>query len=271
MKKLWTITVWIIVALATVGLIYYKKPTKVDVPAPAVDSVQVKNVIMISTFEELCRIGKDSGYPLDGHYELANDIDASESRNMREGFEPIAFGTDTSPYWHRNGFRGEFNGNGHTIKNLFVNRPWNNYVGLFSSLGRRAEIRDLDIEADSVIGYGCVGGLAGLVGPSVHVSNVRFSGNVHGADYVNELVGCHRRRRGFDCSTCSFNGHVIMKSDSMLNADVFLALNHKAKDSILELLSEEQRVGLIVLISEQYSHDIRAMRRALIECEYREK
>jgi hypothetical protein len=51
----------------------------------------------ISTIEELQKIGNDPGYTLDGEYELARDIDVSETVNWNNGagFTPI--GTDSNP------------------------------------------------------------------------------------------------------------------------------------------------------------------------------
>ncbi len=73
-------------------------------------------VVKISSIEEIQKIGKDPQYPLDGNYELTNDIDASETWNCNNGrgFEPI--GSEKKP------FVGKFNGNGHKIMNLYINR-----------------------------------------------------------------------------------------------------------------------------------------------------
>src|SRR5690606_22748685 len=62
---------------------------------------------------------------LNAHYALAKDIDASATVNWNDGagFEPI--GTSSSP------FRGSFDGRGHKITGLYINRESTSNVGLF--------------------------------------------------------------------------------------------------------------------------------------------
>jgi hypothetical protein len=57
----------------------------------------VAQVIQISTFDELGKIGHDSTYLLNGHYELIANIDASASKAMngRAGFLYIGDSTIT--------------------------------------------------------------------------------------------------------------------------------------------------------------------------------
>ncbi len=73
-------------------------------------------MIKISSIEELQKIGRDPQYPLDGNYELINDIDATNTRNWNngKGFKPIALDYEKP-------FRGKFNGNGYKIINLYIN------------------------------------------------------------------------------------------------------------------------------------------------------
>ena len=65
-----------------------------------------KNTIAITTLDELQRIGSE-GYPLDGTYELMQDIDGEGA-----SFTPI--GNSERP------FSGKFSGNGHRISNLVL-------------------------------------------------------------------------------------------------------------------------------------------------------
>ncbi len=71
-------------------------------------------IIYISSIEELQKIG--SVYPLDGEYELTQDIDANDTRywNNGKGFEPI--GERLNP------FNGKLEGKGHRIIGLYINR-----------------------------------------------------------------------------------------------------------------------------------------------------
>ena len=73
-------------------------------------------------FAEMSRAAKIQG----GEFVLGADIDLS-SYSAGEGFIPIAAGINSSA-----DFKCEFNGNGHTISNLYINRPDTDNVGLFS-------------------------------------------------------------------------------------------------------------------------------------------
>lgn len=81
-------------------------------------------------------------------YKLGNDIDATgtSSWNNGKGFKPIVY------------FSGTFNGNGHTINGLTVNRPESD-AGLFvQSVG---SIKNTHITNVNITGNSYVGGLAG--------------------------------------------------------------------------------------------------------------
>ncbi|MCL2218673.1 MAG: hypothetical protein FWB94_02120 [Chitinispirillia bacterium] len=118
----------------------------------------VSQVIQISNYADLCKIGADTvNFPLNGSYELTANIDASQSKtaNAGAGFMPI--GTSDKP------FKGTFDGKGHTISGLFINRPalpTGRNVGLFGVVDS-ASISNVTVEADSVAGVIMVGILAG--------------------------------------------------------------------------------------------------------------
>ncbi len=118
-------------------------------------------------------------YGLDNCYVLGNDIDASETRfwNDGKGFEPIG-GT----------FRGCFYGDMHIITNLYINRPTENYVGLFRVLSDYMVVESLELVDVDITGNNYVGGLAGYV-PDTFVSYVGVTGSISGNDYVGGLIG----------------------------------------------------------------------------------
>jgi hypothetical protein len=159
---------------------------------------------------------------LNGSYLLMNVLDsttagymelASETANGGSGWEPIG----TSDY----GFTGNFNGQGYAIRDLFINRPAQGYVGLFARVswihpienvglienvgvvnadvtggsevgvlvGHNAGIVSNSYSVSSVTGEGWyVGGLVGY-NDGGSVSNSHSSGNVTGTYYVGGLVG----------------------------------------------------------------------------------
>ncbi len=162
-------------------------------------SVSFGIVTPISSLEELQKIGKDPNYPLDGEYELTNDIDASETINWKLGigFHPI--GTNEKP------FVGKFDGKGNKITNLFINLPSSNHVGLFGYVGSGGIIQDIYLENIWVTGDTYVGGLIGYLDWGASVSNSGVSGKITGIFEVGGLVG-HK-----DISTitrCYFTGSV---------------------------------------------------------------
>lgn len=132
---------------------------------------------------------------LDAHYELVDDIDASgtENWNSGDGFEPIAD--------DRNGqeFGGSFDGQGHEIRGLYIDRPDEAFVGLFAitnffdaggsrDVGEGAPIENVRLENVSIHGEQVTGAAVGAAGGPVE--NVRVSGEVT-AEYaeVGGLVG----------------------------------------------------------------------------------
>jgi len=102
--------------------------------------------MQITTIEELQLIGNDPAYPLDGDYELANDIDASDTEtwNAGAGFAPI--GSDITP------FTGDFDGAGYAIGGLCIVKtsPDNIDGGLFAY--NDGQIHDLMLTDASVLG-----------------------------------------------------------------------------------------------------------------------
>ncbi len=92
---------------------------------------------------------------------LANDIDASgtSSWNSGAGFVPIGDSTST--------YRGNFDGQGHVISGLTIDRPGTNFVGLFGYIGGGSTVTDVGLEGGAITGHTAVGALAGgMPGPS---------------------------------------------------------------------------------------------------------
>ena len=146
------------------------------------NSISYGAVIYISSIEELQKIGNDPGYPLDGEYELTQDIDASATRNWNSGagFAPI--GTSSNP------FTGKFDGKGHKITGLYINRGSTDYVGLFGFIGPGSEVKNVGIENCYISGNGFVGGLVGDNWDGM-VSGSYSMGVVTGSSDVGGLVG----------------------------------------------------------------------------------
>ena len=131
----------------------------------------------IRTAEELQAIGKDST-SLGKNYVLMEDIDLKDITD----FTPI--GTDEN-----NAFTGKFSGNGHKITNLTINKPDEDYIGLFGY--SNGTIMNVGIEGGSVTGKVSVGGVCGWNNFGT-ISNCYNTGNVTGNDnnsYVGGVCG----------------------------------------------------------------------------------
>ena len=113
------------------------------------------------------------GCPAEGckGYELTANLDLSRKDNWL----PI------------NLFQGIFEGNGHTISNLKINRSDTNRVGLFSYIGRHAEINNIGLLNVDIKGNNHVGSLVGRNGGSI--TNSYATGYVKGNEYVGGLAG----------------------------------------------------------------------------------
>ncbi|MFA5203471.1 MAG: InlB B-repeat-containing protein [Lentisphaeria bacterium] len=111
----------------------------------------------VRTLADLQKVGSGTdGWTLRAAYVLMNDIDATATAtwNNDAGFVPI--GSWSAP------FTGLFDGNGHIIRGLTINRPATDGVGLFGFIEDGALIRNLGLISGAVTGKADVGGLIGL-------------------------------------------------------------------------------------------------------------
>lgn len=98
---------------------------------------------------------------LAGNYVLGADIDASltDTWNGGAGFTPIGGNGDSLSQ-----YTGTFDGLGHEVRFLGINRPTTDYVGLFGITGFGATLRNLGVSAgrsNAITGASYVGGLVG--------------------------------------------------------------------------------------------------------------
>ncbi len=101
---------------------------------------------------------------LAGDYYLVSDITfpaPGEDGFPAEGFEPVGYDIDkTQNGFQGTPFTGRFDGNGHTIHNLFIQRPDEMYVGLFGQI-KNASVLNVRLEGIDIHGNQSVGGIAG--------------------------------------------------------------------------------------------------------------
>lgn len=123
-------------------------------------------------------------------FSLEADIDMTDwiaDNNPVQGWSPI--GNSSS-----NAFCGTFNGNGHTISNLWIKRPDTDYIGLFGYAGTSCEIHDLTLTDARYEGKNYVGGIIGCIqikykeSGSVH-NCCSLYGKIKGSNYVGGIIG----------------------------------------------------------------------------------
>lgn len=115
----------------------------------------------------------------DRHYLQTADIDAAETAHWAGGAGWLPIG---------NAFTGVYDGAGHTITQLHINRPGVNDIGLFSRIGTAGRVENLTLLDAAVTGGSYVVGiLAGL--SSGTIRNAAASGTVAGGYRVGGLVG----------------------------------------------------------------------------------
>ena len=137
-------------------------------------SIDGNNYIVINSIDQLQKVNDDR----DAYYALGSDIDASSTFVWNDGAGFIPLGSDGFGYY----FSGVFNGLGHVITNLTINRPQAVHVGLFG-ITRNATISNVGLENASIIGNEQVGGLIGCA-YSTDVFSSYTTGSVVGHWYA---------------------------------------------------------------------------------------
>ena len=119
-------------------------------------------------------------------YRLVVDVDASETDQWFNGsgdplgFEPI--GNLSEP------FTGSFNGSGHTVRGVSINRSNDDYVGLFGYIDSNSRVEYVGVDGVDIRGNTFVGGLVGNSYEGT-VSQSYANGMVVGNTQVGGLVG----------------------------------------------------------------------------------
>lgn len=130
---------------------------------------------------------------LKGNYELGSNIDASATSTWNSngsdgyyGWNPIGYQTDYSDRAHA--FTGNFDGLGHTISNLYINRSSTDNMGLFGYVDS-SSISNVGILNVDITGNGGVGALVGYLYKTTSLENVYSTGIVKGNYGVGGIIG----------------------------------------------------------------------------------
>ncbi len=171
------------------GEAYYNAQTPIIKATAEINGVEVHRDIKlalsygttycIATQRQLYALGKAEYELKDGakfsnyygpnyNYKLITDIDCGDNETL---FTPIGLDVST-------GYTGQFDGSGHTIKNLKIEQTGKDYVGMFSKLSKNWDspydpcIKNLTLENATIVAAGKVSG-----------------GQTTGGNYVGTLVG----------------------------------------------------------------------------------
>jgi hypothetical protein len=139
-------------------------------------------------------------------FQLSNDITASSTSgwNGGLGFDPIGSTTNAFGVDPNSAFYGTFDGRNYIITGLTINRPLENFVGLFG-VTKDTTIQNVGLVGGNVTGLSVVGDLVGYLYRSA-VTQSYATGNVSGAaggNYVGGLVGANYQASGITNSYAS--------------------------------------------------------------------
>ncbi|PKO57967.1 MAG: hypothetical protein CVU24_18030, partial [Betaproteobacteria bacterium HGW-Betaproteobacteria-18] len=119
---------------------------------------------------------------LAGNYALGADIDASATSGWGAvGFDPV--GNTVASY------SGAFDGLGHTITGLTIDRPGRYYIGLFGRTSAAARVSNVGLKGGSTHGHASdrMGALVGYNEGAI--TNSYATGTVSGNGFIGGLVG----------------------------------------------------------------------------------
>ncbi len=131
--------------------------------------------------------GKYTGFLNGVEFKLIADIDLGGASNTKQNWYTAfltdgATATPSSPL----AFYGILNGNGHSVKNLYVEGN-SNYIGLFQK-ATYGIVKNLTVYGD-VKGLSYTGGIAGSLEGGADISDCGFFGTVSGTTYVGGIAG----------------------------------------------------------------------------------
>ena len=169
------------------------------------------------------------------YYQLGKDIDLTYDTQNENGlfyndglgWEPIDYMGSTSS---QEQFAGSFDGKGFKIKGLYINRPNEDYVGLFrkiysygTSEGKEIKLSNLILESPRIIGNNYVGGLAGEINAQSNIYLAELDnlyvigGSIKGNNYVGGLAGSFKAGVYYDSQAGRI--HSLFNSSSVTSID----------------------------------------------------
>src|SRR5574344_269104 len=142
------------------------------------------------------RMNSGTSSYLSARYILESDIDLNPGITIaQDGKCTDSSGAAASPCeWTAAGsetarFTGVFDGNGHTVRGVYIDKPGSDYQGLFGVIGSGGEIKDLTVKESFIRGDRNVGGVCGQNDGGT-ITNCTGSGTVTSTgDYAGGVCG----------------------------------------------------------------------------------
>ena len=156
----------------------------------AIDETEglTESIYAVSTAEDLAKLAAlvNAGEDTSGKtFVMGADIDLF--KYCREHIDSDGNGGWTAIGNNSNQFKGTFDGNGHTVSGLYINKATSDYQGLFGCISVTSKIKNVGIERGNVKGKNSVGILTGQASGSI--SNCYANGNISGTSYIGGLAG----------------------------------------------------------------------------------
>ncbi len=127
----------------------------------------------------------------DAYFLLVEDLDLkgsvfdSAGSGEHKGWLPLCCDTADTSGFQGNSFSGVFNGNGHEINGLYIDRPETDYIGLFGLIDSAARVCSLSVSEAKISGAHNIGGITGYSKGEIELCS--FSGII--ADTGHNMGG----------------------------------------------------------------------------------
>ena len=187
-----------------------------------------ENPFLISTAQQLDNMRQFEGAAYAWtHFRLSNDIDLTEF--LSEGNSGHHGGLGWQPIGSRDAasdeFFGNFDGAGHTISGLWINRPSQNNIGLFGTIYGSVSNLNIALDERGITGNNFVGAVGGFIdnmaSTTLTLKNISATGNILGIDYIGGLFGQTRGTSGrIQINYSQFVGAVTSTAPSTINSSI---------------------------------------------------
>ena len=135
-----------------------------------------------------CALLQEMSSGLSSKYALGNDVDCSMTNPSDPSWSNSGTWSDGKGFNPVGTFTGNLYGAGHLIKNLFINRPSEAYVGLFRHV-TGGSIGNIGLVNVNISGSAYTGALVGDIAATSTISKVFSTGMVSAVSYGGGLIG----------------------------------------------------------------------------------